>query len=82
MPATPDEIRRAFRDRIEALSCPHCNAAYTGRAADWCEAWLEGRRDAMRERDAHERDGAIKLQCEKCGGQAMTNAFFSAPRPI
>ncbi len=81
MPVSAEEIRQAFRDRLKALPCPHCGRAYTDRAVEWCEAWLEGRRDLMRELGRDARDGPIKLKCEACGDYAMTNAFFAAPKP-
>ena len=81
MPASVDDVTRAFNDRLKALACPHCKAIYTDYAVNWCDGWLEGGRDAMRELGVPERDGPIKLKCEACGGLAVTNAFFSPPKP-
>lgn len=82
MPVSPEEVRQAFRDRLKTLRCPHCDAPYTDSAVAWCEGWLQGRRDALRDLNRQERDGPIKLKCEACAGQATTNAFFSAPKPV
>lgn len=82
MPVSFDEVRKAFNDKLKTLSCPHCDAAYTDHAVEWTEAWLEGRRDAMRELGGNERDGPVKLKCGLCGGQAMTSSFLTPPNAI
>lgn len=82
MPVSAAEVREAFLDRLKTLRCPHCDAQYTDRAVAWCEGWLEGRRDALREFNRQERDGPIKLECEVCAGRATTNPFFSPPKPV
>ncbi len=64
---------------LKTLSCPHCALTYTDCAVEWTEAWLEGRRDAMRDLGYEERDGPVKLKCELCGGVALTNVFGSPP---
>ena len=79
MGVSAEEVRRAFRDMLKTLSCPHCALTYTDCAVEWTEAWLEGRRDAMRDLGYEERDGPVKLKCELCGGVAFTNAFGSPP---
>jgi uncharacterized C2H2 Zn-finger protein len=82
VPVSREEVDQAYRARIKTLSCPHCGAAFTDYAVDWSKAWLQGRRDALRELNRQERDGAIKLQCEACGEQAQTDVFFSALKGI
>ena len=81
MGVSAGELRQAFHDRLKTLSCPHCALTYTDYAVEWAEAWLEGRRDAMRELGYEERDGPIKLKCELCGGVASTNVFGSPAEP-
>ena len=49
MGVSAEEVRRAFRDMLKTLSCPHCALTYTDCAVEWTEAWLEGHRDAMRD---------------------------------
>ena len=80
MPVSAEEIRQAYRAAIKALPCPHCAETYTDDAIAWSEAWSEGRRDALQALGRDERDGPIKLKCALCGGYALTDAFFSAPR--
>lgn len=82
MPVSVDDVRKAFDDQLKTLRCPHCNAPYTDFACAWYDAWSQGRRDMLRELNQQERDGRVKLKCEHCGGQAMTNAFLSPPRAI
>jgi len=76
------EVEKAYREALKALTCPHCNTEYTDYAAEWSDAWREGRRDTLREVDKEERDGPVKLKCELCGGLALTNAFLTAPTPL
>ena len=76
-----EEIFKAFREKAKTLRCPHCDTEYTDVAVDWCDAWLEGRRDTLEELRFDERDGPIKFKCELCGGTAWSNAFLSPPTP-
>lgn len=82
MATSTDTIRKAFADKLKTLKCPYCELAYTDYAVDWSEAWMEGRRDTLRDVGMNERDGPAKLKCELCGQLAMTNAFLSPPQKI
>lgn len=82
MAVSAEEIRRAFREKIKTLACPHCDTTYTDFACDWSEAWSEGRREAIRELGYDERDGPVKLKCELCGGAALTDVFLTPPKAV
>lgn len=82
MPISAEEIRHAFNEKLKTLACPHCATEYTDYSAEWTQAWLQGRRDAMHDLGTTERDGPVKLKCELCAGQALTNAFLTPPEPI
>lgn len=82
MPISAEEIRRAFNEKLKTLACPHCQTEYTDFSVEWTEAWLQGRRDAMNDLGTTERDGPIKLKCELCGGQALTNVFLTPPKAL
>ncbi len=70
-----DELQVAFRDMIKSIVCPHCELEFTDFAADWGDAWCEGRRDLMDEHGWQERDGPYKLKCELCGKRSWLNYF-------
>jgi len=82
VPISAEEIRHAFNEKLKTLACPHCATEYTDYSVEWTQAWLQGRRDAMHDLGTTERDGPVKLKCELCGGQALTNAFLTPPKPI
>lgn len=82
MPVSAAEVRQAFIDKVKTLRCPHCDAPFTDFAAEWYEAWSEGRHDALRELKLQERDGPVKLKCEACGGHALTSTFLGPPKAI
>lgn len=82
MAISAQEIRQAFHDQIRTLACPHCETNFTDFAVEWCEAWLDGRREAMRDLGREERDGPVKLKCELCGGAALTDVFLTTPKAL
>lgn len=82
MPISADEVHREFNVKLKTLACPHCGELYTDFAVEWLHAYLEGRRDALNDLGTTERDGPIKLKCELCGGQALTNVFLTPPKAL
>lgn len=73
--SSSDELQDPFRDMIKSIACPHCELEFTDFAADWGDAWCEGRRDLMDEHGWQERDGPYKLKCELCGKRSWLNYF-------
>ncbi len=72
---TRNEVEAAFGVMLKAIACPSCGAQYTDAAVQWCNAWNEGRHDLLVELDRTERDGPVKIRCERCGTKADVDIF-------
>jgi hypothetical protein len=73
-----DEVDAAFAAMLKAIPCPSCGAQFTDAAVQWCDAWIEGRHDLLREMNTTERDGPVKIRCERCGTRASVDIFRRA----
>jgi hypothetical protein len=74
------EVDEAFRKLVKSIRCPSCEVEFSDWAADWADAWVEGRRDLMRETGHDERDGPLKVKCELCGHRAWIDYFGRTAR--
>lgn len=74
------ELREEFRQRLREARCPECELAYTEWSVGWCEGWIAGRIEALRECGVSERDGEFHIMCELCHRTSAMNPFSFSPR--
>jgi hypothetical protein len=69
------EVQTLFEASLKKIACPNCGLQYTDHAVAWCNGWMDGRQDLMREIGGQERDGPVSIRCELCDAKSSINYF-------
>jgi uncharacterized C2H2 Zn-finger protein len=72
---SPQELQAAFETLLRSIACPSCGELYSDGAVQWCNGWIQGRHDLLLEINSTERDGPVRIRCERCGAKASIDYF-------